>query len=105
MVIKEKLDEIQNDKRPWVRVLRTIALVIATIFLIGFLLTQTTNTEPEPDLPKYEVRLSNSIGGHTYHCESYKQDGNTYKLFDADSTMTNEITITDGYVIQINLSE
>ena len=104
MVIKEKLEKFEKDKRPWVRVVRTILIIVASIFIIGLFLSQVPD-EVEEENPKYHVRVSNSIGGDSYYCEFYTLDGNTYKLFDTDSILTNEITITDGYVVQINLSE
>jgi len=105
MVIKEKLEEIEKDKRPWVRVVRTIFIIVASLFLIGLFLSQTIEEEENIETPKYHVRVSNSIGGHSYYCEFYELEGSTYKLFNEDSTLTNEITITDGYVVEINLSE
>ena len=104
VMIKEHINKFENNKEPWAKVVKWILGILATIFLIGFFLTQTPE-EVEVETPKYHVRVSNSIGGHSYYCESYKLEGNTYKLFDMDSTLTNEITITDGYVVEINLSE
>jgi len=105
--VKEHIEKFEKDKKPWARVVKWILGIFATIFLIGVFLTQGALSEPmeKPSVPKYEVRVSNSIGGHTYLCEYYTQESNTYKLFNSDSTLTNEITITDGYVVEIKLSE
>ena len=102
--IKKHIEKFEKDKRPWVRVVRTILIIVVSLFIIGlFLSQQPENVEVET--PKYEVRVGNSIGHHTYYCESYVLVESTYKLFDEDSTLTNEITITDGYLVEINLSE
>ena len=101
--IKEHINKFEKNQKPWAKVLKWILGILAVLFLIGFFLTQMPEEE-KVETPKYHVRVSNSIGGHSYYCEFYNQEGNTYKLFDVDSTLTNEITITDGYVVEINLS-
>jgi len=104
--IKEHIEKFGKSKKPWVRVVRTILIIVASLFLIGlFLSQQPEKEEVEVETLKYEVRVGNSIGHHTYYCESYVLVESTYKLFDEDSTLTNEITITDGYLVEINLSE
>ena len=107
VVVKKHIEKFEKNNKLWARIVKWILGILAVVFLIGLFLSQGAFSEPmdEPSVPKYEVRVSNSIGGHTYHCESYELDGNTYKLFDADTTLTNEITITDGYVVEIKLSE
>ena len=105
-MVKKHIEKFEKNNKLWARIVKWILGILAVIFLIGFFLTQGAFEEtPKPVIPKYEVRVSNSIGGHTYLCEYYKQENNTYKLFDSDSTLTNEITITDGYVVEIKLSE
>jgi len=91
-----------DDNRPWVKVARGIILTIAMIALIGFMIKMNfTDTQTAPPESKYDVKVSNVIGHRWYSCDSYKQEDNTYKLYNAKGVLTNEITITDGYLIEI----
>ena len=105
MVIKEHINKFEKNKKPWARVVKWILGILGTLFLIGFILTQQPDPKPPVELPKYEVKVGNSIGHHAYHCESYTLEGSTYKLFNEENTLTNEMTITDGYVVEVKLTD
>jgi len=56
------------------------------------------------DKGKYKVILSNWVGRATYYCNSYKQENNTYMLFDSYGNLKNQFTITDGYACRIEIN-
>ena len=50
---------------------------------------------------EYSVKISNWFSSISFTCQYYERNENVYKFFDADSMFLREVSITDGYVIQI----
>ena len=72
-------------------------LIILLISILG-----GCNLPESPRHKKYTAHIGNWVGGSSYECDYYKRDGNTYQLFDKDSILVTEITLTAGYRIVIN---
>ena len=104
MVQIKNSKELEGHIRPWPKLVRGIVIFSVAVALFGFLILQA-NQKEEITTPKYKVVVSNSIGHHTYYCESYEKVDNTYQLFNSVDSLINEITITDGYLVEIKLSK
>jgi len=77
---------------------KSIVLILA-IFLVSIL---SGCDSPEPIKPKrYTVYIGNWVDKVSYRCDFYKRDGNTYQLFNEDSTLLVEIVATEGYRMEI----
>jgi len=50
---------------------------------------------------KWDVAICNSTGCNHYDCDTYTQNGDTYKLFCAD-TLTTQVTISIGVAVIIS---
>jgi len=97
------IKDYNSKKKPlWKRMLLTIISLVFMFFLLGYMISGVSKDMPQM---KYEVKVSNHIGHETYECERYERVDNTYKLFNESDIVTNEITITEGYVIQISLND
>jgi len=73
-----------------------MVLIVGTIFTSNDYQRQDYKTEYN-----YTLRLSNWVGGSNYQFDYYKKDGETYKLYNKDSVLINEIIPTDGYAVII----
>jgi len=109
--IKEPIGE-KKKRTFWQRLIRTvkhIGIGILVFALIGGLVAISGMQDPSEKVPpkkmKYQVRVSNSIGSDFFDCERYERDGNTYVLYDSLGVKTNELFITEGYMVRISLNE
>ena len=85
---------------------KIVLLLIVLLWIFGLLayINRDVEERNRPD-EKYEIKVSNPIGHSFYYCDSYERADNTYKLFNYNNELIHEITITDCYLIEINLNE
>lgn len=75
--------------------------ILILFFLICSCCNETNKLKTLDLNEAYMVILSNAIGKRISYCNHYKREGNTYKLFNLDSNLIQEITITNGFLIDI----
>jgi hypothetical protein len=78
------------------------------LFLLAFILVAGCNApvEPPPPFHKWTVKMCNSIGCDYFPCESYKHvSENTYVLYDSTGNVINELTISAGIFVKIQLNK
>ena len=90
-----------------IKVLNTACILliifIATAMLCCFIaLAEKSKQQKTINQFTYEVELGNWLGHRTYHCDRFEKDGNTYTLFDKQDTVTDVITVTEGWNIRIH---
>lgn len=76
-----------------------------TLFLPLLFTIMVTGCNEPKEAPRHhynwDVAVCNSIGCNHYDCDTYTQDGTTYKLFVSD-TLTNQVTVTAGIAVIIS---
>lgn len=77
------------------------------LFLLILFLATGCVSPPDyiPPYHKYTLTICNNIGCEDYDCESYNQNGNTYKLLDSAGVVIEQITISNGYFVKIALNK
>jgi len=85
--------------------LKYFITVFIVLSLILWLAVLGCDTKKEKYEPKYYVTIGNWFSCGYYSCEYYIYNNNTYKLFNTDSLLINEFTISDGYYVKIRLNQ